>query len=214
MRIYDVSVPLTAGIPTFPGDPAIAFERWSTLNNGDPANVTMLHFGAHTGTHIDAPAHFIAGARRVEEIPVEILIGDARVVEIAEDVHSIDAAQVNDAHLDGAQRVLFKTRNSSFWKDTSNGFRTDFTYIANDGAQALVDAGVKLVGIDYLSVEEFQSGNFDTHLTLLGSGIVIIEGLDLSDLAPGDYELICLPLKIADGAGDGAPARVVLRSAS
>lgn len=213
MRIYDVSVPIsTAMTPTYPGDPGIEIEQWAAMARGDAANVTLLHFGAHTATHVDAPAHFIEGSSKVDAMPLDVLIGKARVVEISRDARLIDANTVAASDLDGVSRVLFKTRNSAFWDNPANGFRTDFTYIAPDAAQALAERNVRLVGIDYLSVEKFQSEGFETHTTLLSHGIVIIEGLDLREVAAGDYELICLPLKIASGSGDGAPARAVLRT--
>jgi arylformamidase len=212
MRIYDVSVPISSTMPTYPGDPGVEFEQWAALEKGDAANVTMLHFGAHTGTHVDAPAHFIAGTPQIKSLPLEILIGRARVIEIPNDVLAIEASHIMTAKLDGATRVLFKTRNSDFWSSADKSFRRDFTYLAPDAAQALCEMGVRLVGIDYLSVEKFGSKDFRTHITLLERGVVIIEGLDLSEVSAGDYELICMPLKLADGTGDGAPARVVLRS--
>ncbi|MGB7925326.1 MAG: cyclase family protein [Pyrinomonadaceae bacterium] len=213
MRIYDVSVPISRTTPTYPGDPGIEIEQWAAMARGDAANVTMLHFGAHTATHVDAPAHFIEGASKVDAMPLDVLIGEARVVEIPAAARVIDANMVAAADLDGVSRVLFKTRNSAFWDDPASGFRTDFTYIAPGAAQALAGRGVRLVGIDYLSVEEFQSDEkCETHTTLLARGIVIIEGLDLREVAAGVYELICLPLKIAGGTGDGAPARTVLRT--
>jgi arylformamidase len=212
MRIYDVSVEVSQSTPTYPGDPHIEIEQWAALSRGDAANVSMLHLGAHTGTHVDAPAHFIEGAPRVCSLPLEVLIGPARVVEISTGVHAIEAEHLAAARLDGAKRVLFKTRNSAFWNDTSAGFRTDFTFITPGAARALVEMGVQLVGIDYLSVEQFKPERFDTHTTLLSNGVVIVEGLDLREVAAGTYELICLPLRLTGGSGDGAPARVVLRS--
>ena len=212
MRIIDVSVPVSQSTPTYPGDPHVEIEQWAALERGDAANVSMLHFGAHTGTHVDAPAHFIEGASRVESLPLDILVGEARVVEISDDVRAIEARHIMSESLGGATRVLFKTRNSAFWANTSGGFRTDFTYIAPDAARALVEFGVRLVGVDYLSVERFRPERFDTHTTLLSSGVVIVEGLDLREVRAGTYELICLPLRITGGSGDGAPARAVLRS--
>ena len=143
---------------------------------------------------------------------LETLIGEATVVEIADDVLAIDAAVVTTSCLTGARRVLFKTRNSNFWSEADCQFRSDYTYISPDGARQLVAAGVQLVGIDYLSVEQFESDDYETHLALLSNGVVIVEGLDLRTVPAGSYELICLPLKIADGSGDGAPARTILRS--
>jgi arylformamidase len=169
----------------------------------------MIRCSAHTGTHVDAPAHFIEGAAKVVEMPLEVLIGAARVVEIDEGVTAIEAQHVES--LDKTERILFKTRNSQFWNDPEKGFRKDFTYIEPEAAQILVERGVRLVGIDYLSVEKFGSTDFQTHLTLLQNGVVIIEGLDLREVTAGDYELVCLPLKIDSETGDGAPARVVLR---
>lgn len=211
MRIYDVTVPITPETPTYPGDPKIDFHVTASIEKGDAANVTLLHFGAHTATHVDAPNHFIEGTSRVIDMPLDVLIGDARVVEIADDVMAIDETHINKESLQGATRVLFKTRNSAFWSEQEKGFRTDFTYITPEAAQILVDAGVQLVGIDYLSVEKFKSESFDTHTTLLSNKVVIVEGLDLREIEAGEYELICLPLKINGGTGDGAPARAVLR---
>jgi arylformamidase len=212
MQIYDVSVPISRTTPTYPGDPGIEIQQWAAIESGDAANVTLLHFGAHTATHVDAPAHFIEGASKVDQMPLDALIGEARVVEIPPDVRSIDAKTLAAAGLDGASRVLFKTRNSAFWDDPASGFRTDFTFIAPDAARALSEMNVRLVGIDYLSVEKFQPKRFETHTVLLSRGIVIVEGLDLRGVAAGTYELLCLPLKIASGSGDGAPARAVLRT--
>lgn len=212
MRIYDVSVPISSETPTYPGDPGIEIQQWALMARGDAANVTLLHFGAHTATHVDAPAHFIEGAAKVDAMPLDALIGTARVVEIPTDVRVIDERTIASCELDGATRVLFKTRNSAFWDDRASGFRTDFTYIAPAAARALVRLNVQLVGIDYLSVEKFQAERFETHTALLARGIVIVEGLDLREVVAGTYELICLPLKIAGGSGDGAPARAVLRT--
>ncbi|HEV2915450.1 MAG TPA: cyclase family protein [Pyrinomonadaceae bacterium] len=212
MRIIDVSVPISQHTPTYPGDPHIEIEQWAALGRGDATNVSMLHFGAHTGTHVDAPAHFIEGAPRVDSLPLDVLVGEAKVVEIRADVRAIEAHHIHSQNLGGAKRVLFKTRNSAFWANMAEGFRTDFTYLAPDAARALVNLGVRLVGIDYLSVERFKPERFETHTTLLGGGVVIVEGLDLRAVRAGIYELICLPLRITDGSGDGAPARAVLRA--
>lgn len=209
MKIYDVTVPLSEQTPVYEGDPNVQIEASHQMAKGDAANVSRLCFGAHTATHVDAPNHFIEGARRVDELEFDKLLGKCRVVEVEENVMAIEAAHV--AHLVGVERVLFKTRNSDFWNDLGQGFRKDFTYIAPDAAKALVDLGVKLVGIDYLSVEKFGVETFDTHITLLEKEVVIIEGLDLREVPAGDYELICLPLKMVGGTGDGAPARTILR---
>jgi arylformamidase len=207
--IYDITVPIRSGMPVYEGDPGIDIQPWSALAKGDSANVSFLHFGAHTGTHVDAPAHFIEGARKIDTLSLEALIGPARVIRVPDELAEIDPDFLAACDLDQMERILFHTRNSSFWKE---GFRKDFTHLLPAAAQILVDRGVKLVGIDYLSIEKFHSGHHRTHLALLSNNVVIVEGLNLNDIAPGDYELICLPLKIADGAGDGAPARVILRS--
>jgi arylformamidase len=212
MQIYDVSVPLSTATPTYPGDPGIEIKDWLTLAGGDAANVSLLHFGAHSGTHVDAPAHFIQGGSRVESLPLESLIGPAEVVEVPNAVKVIDETFIVANCVRDSQRILFKTRNSSFWSDMQDGFRADYTYINPGAARRLVELGVKLVGIDYLSVEQFKSEKFETHHTLLSKGVVILEGLDLREVVAGSYELICLPLKIAGGNGDGAPARAILRS--
>jgi arylformamidase len=212
MKIYDVSVPISAATPTYPGDPGIEIKQWAALARKDAANVSLLHFGAHTATHVDAPAHFIEGASKVDAMPLDALLGPARVIQIPNDVDAITPDHLPAQELKGAERVLFKTRNSAFWSDTTTGFRHDFTYLAPEAARFLAASGVRLVGIDYLSVEKFQSERHETHEILLSNGIVIIEGLDLREVEAGDYELLCLPLKIAGGAGDGAPARVVLRT--
>lgn len=213
MRIYDITVPISAEeTPTYPGDPGIEIKQWAALAKGDAANVTLLNFGAHTATHIDAPAHFIEGAAKIDVLSLDAMIGPARVVEIPEDVLAIDERELARHNLEGATRLLFKTRNSRFWGEQSSNFREDFTYIEPDGARVLTRSGVRLVGFDYLSVERFKSEGFETHLELLSHQVVIVEGLNLRDVPPGDYELICLPLRIAGGTGDGAPARAVLRT--
>lgn len=212
MRIYDISVPISAATPTYPGDPGIEITQWAAIERGDAANVSLLHFGAHTATHLDAPAHFIEGTSGVDAIPLSTLMGTAHVVLIPDDARSIDADHLEGLDLKGATRVLFKTRNSSFWADPAGGFRQDFTYIAPDAARALVEMKIELVGMDYLSVEEFQPPRYETHEILLSEKVVILEGLDLSEVPAGVYELICLPLKITGGSRDGAPARAILRT--
>ena len=207
MKIYDITVPISADLPVYPGDPSIQLERIMSLDKGDIASVTRLSCSTHIGTHVDPPSHFITGAMSLDELPLATLIGTARVVDVG-DVPAITAEVLSRCDLNGATRVLFKTRNSSFWPE-SKTFHEDFVYIAPDAARLLVERGVQLVGIDYLSVERFNFDEPTTHLVLLGANVVIVEGLALRDVPPGDYELFCLPLKIKDG--DGSPARVVLR---
>ncbi len=209
MKIYDISVPIRSTMPVYEGDPGVKIEAWSAFAKGDSSNVSMLNFGAHTGTHVDAPAHFIEGARKIDALPLEVLIGPARVIRVADDVTEITPEFLERCDLGGIERLIFHTRNSGLWSDN---FRSDYTHLLPEAARMLVDRGVKLVGTDYLSIEKFHSGHHRTHLTLLSSNVVIVEGLNLSDVPEGDYELICLPLKIADGSGDGAPARAVLRT--
>src|SRR5215216_6115236 len=205
MKIYDVTVPVSENIPIYAGDPPVRIEGLRSIADGTAANVSKLCFGAHTGTHVDAPNHFIEGTRRVEDLDLEKLIGLCRVVEVNASVDTIGPEQFGNVK--GAERVLFKTRNSSFWNEPEKGFRKDFTSVSTEAAQSLVKAGVKLVGIDYLSIEKFGSADFATHLTFLQNEVVILEGLDLREMSAGDYELICLPLKYLGGEGDGAPAR-------
>ena len=209
MKVYDITFPISENVPVYEGDPSVEIKVASSIAGGAPANVTQLCCGCHTATHVDAPNHFINGTRKVHELELEKLIGTARVVKVEDDVESIEPEHLGN--LETVERVLFKTRNSQFWNEPEKGFRKDFTYISPGAARVLADAGVKLVGIDYLSVEKFGSSDFATHITLLEREIVIVEGLDLRKVAAGDYELICLPLKIISQTGDGAPARAILR---
>ncbi len=209
MKIYDITVPLSNDVAVYEGDPKVEITTANSIEKGDAANVSKLCFGAHTATHVDAPNHFIEGTRKVDELDLYKLIGKCRVVEIDKSVLAIEPKHIEN--LENAERVLFKTRNSDFCNDSEGGFRKDFTYIEPEAAQVLVEKGVQLVGIDYLSVEKFGSTDFRTHTTLLEKEVVIIEGLDLREVSAGDYELICLPLKVISETGDGAPARTVLR---
>ncbi|MBO0799531.1 MAG: cyclase family protein [Blastocatellia bacterium] len=207
MKIYDVTVAISNDLPVYPGDPPIDITRTQSMEKGDIARVSHLSFSTHIGTHIDPPSHFMMDGLPLDLVPLDVLIGPARVIDVG-DVSSIAAPLLERAELAGATRVLFKTRNSSFWRE-SQVFREDFVYLEPEAAELLVKRGVQLVGIDYLSIEKFNFERPATHWTLLDNNVVIVEGLDLSNVPPGDYELICLPLKIKDG--DGGPARVVLR---
>jgi arylformamidase len=210
MAIYDITVPVRSGMPVYEGDPGVEIKAWSALAKGNSSNVSALSFGAHTGTHVDAPAHFIEGARKIDALSLETLIGPARVIRVPDQLLEIDSSFLAKCDLENVERVLFHTRNSNFWGE---GFRKDFTHLSPEAAGKLVGLGVKLVGTDYLSIEKFHSGHHRTHLALLSNNVVIVEGLNLKDVEAGDYELICLPLRIAEGAGDGAPARAILRTA-
>jgi arylformamidase len=212
MPIYDVTVPLHNGLPTWPGDPGIEIHDCQSLANGDGANVSLLHFGAHTATHVDAPAHFIEGAAKVEALPLDALIGEAEVIEVSEDRLVIDEEFIGANFKSGVKRILFKTRNSAFWNEPKLKFHTDFTYLDLNAATKLVHEGIRLVGIDYLSIEKFGQASHETHVALLSGGVIILEGVNLSNVPAGKYELICLPLRLRSNLGDGAPARVVLRT--
>jgi arylformamidase len=206
MKIYDVTVPMAKDMVIYPGDPPVKIERKSVINkNGAKWNLSRYSFGSHAGTHIDPPSHFIEAGVTVDKLPLELLIGRVRVVEVT--APRIDEQVLEEFDFTADVRVLFKTRNSYLWGQSN--FVEDFVYITPGAARALVNEGIKVVGIDYLSVEKFDAPEPETHLTLLGAGTLIIEGLDLREIEPGDYEMICLPLKVKDG--DGAPARVVLR---
>lgn len=207
MKLYDVTVAISNELPVYPGDPPVKVTRVMSLEQGDVARVSHLSFSTHIGTHIDPPYHFMRDGQPLDQVPLDVFIGPASVIDVGE-VDVIDAAVLRRFDLAGATRVLFKTKNSRFWH-TTNEFQTSFVYLEADAAALLVECGVRLVGIDYLSVEKFNFEEPTTHWTLLGANVVIVEGLDLTEVSPGDYELLCLPLKIKDG--DGGPARVVLR---
>ncbi len=212
MKIYDITVPFSTNLPVYPGDPAVQIKQVSSLESGDICTVSHLSFSSHTGTHVDPPSHFVAGAMTLDQLPLEVLIGTARVVDTG-NIPAIDRATIELANLDGVERVLFKTRNSQTWKRASfSEFNQEFVYLETDAAELLVETGIKLVGIDYLSIEKFNFVEPATHWALLRNNIVIVEGLDLSEVEEGEYELICLPMKIKDG--DGGPARVILRELS
>ncbi len=208
MKIYDVTVAISESVPIWEGDPPAVVRGERALAAGDGANVSSLCFGAHTGTHVDAPNHFIEGTRRVDELDLGKLIGQCRVVEIAPDIVAVEPSHLTS--LDGVERLILKTRNSEFWSTPEHGFRRDFTYITHATARLLADAGIKLIGIDYLSIEAPGSEGHPVHVTLLEKEIVILEGLDLRKVPAGEYQLACLPLKYVGGTGDGAPARTVL----
>jgi arylformamidase len=205
-RIFDISVPVVNGGVVYPGNPEIRIAPASELSRGASSNLSHVSFGSHTGTHVDAPRHFFEAGSTVDRLPLNALIGPAQVIAFPDDVMSVTAAHLQRTTLEGVERVLIRTRNSGFIKERE--FHPDYTFLAPDGADHLASLGVKLVGVDYLSVEQFHSGHHKTHRTLLERGIVIVEGLDLSDIEPGEYAFCCLPLRL-EGL-DGAPARAVL----
>jgi arylformamidase len=205
-RIYDISVPIRTGGLVYPGNPEIEIALQQAVAKGAGANVSIIRFGSHTGTHADAARHFFDDGQSVDLIPLERLIGPALLLSFPDDLRAIGAADLRKHDLKGQTRILLRTRNSALLSQKE--FVPDYTYLAPDGAQYLVDNGVELVGIDYLSIEQFHSGHHMTHRTLLARSVVILEGLDLSVPQPGEYQLICLPLRIQ--GCDGAPARAVL----
>ncbi len=209
MKFYDVTVPIHAGMTVWPKDPSISFPLARSLARGDGANVTRIEMGAHTGTHIDAPCHFVPKGAGIDALPLETLIGPCRVFDLIDIPGHIDRAAVERCDLGGVTRALFKTRNSQRWARGETAFDPNFVAVVADGARLLVERGVKLVGVDYLSVEPYGSKEHPVHHILLGANIVIIEGLNLNAVPAGDYELIALPLRLCDA--DGSPARVVLR---
>jgi len=203
----DVSVPLRSGMVHWPDNPPVRIERIQDLSHGDTANVSRLEMGAHTGTHMDAPRHFLAQGAGLDEMPLDAAIGRARVIHIAH-ARAIVPAELEAHRLRAGERVLFRTRNSERCWNT-NQFVREFVYVSAAAAQYLADRKVRTVGVDYLSVGGYVHDGVATHQILLGAGIWIIEGLDLSAVTPGRYDLICLPLRVV--GADGAPARAVLR---
>jgi arylformamidase len=197
-EIIDISVPVRPGMIIYPGDPTVSLERVMSIADGGVCNLSRLECGVHTGTHVDAPVHFIDGAPAAESLPLDVLIGPARVVDLT-GAERLDAAAFDGLEL--GERILLKTRNSELWAQDS--FSEDHVGLTESGARALVAGGVRLVGIDYLTI-----GDEAAHHVLLGAGVVAVESLDLRGAEPGEYELICAPLKLV--GSDGAPARALL----
>jgi arylformamidase len=210
MKIHDVSLPIRPDMVMWPSEPAPRIEALRRIAKGDTANVSVVSLSDHTGTHVDPPLHFIEGGATAEALPVEALVGPCRVIAFDGPGH-VSAEWLASARIPaGTERLLFKTPNSRRWHEPRAPFTRDFTTINESAARWCVDRGIRLVGVDYLSIEPQgpEKAGYPVHRTLLGAGVVIIEGLDLGDVAPGEYELMCGPLKIA--GGDGAPARVFL----
>jgi arylformamidase len=204
--IYDISVTISTDTPVYEGDPGIVIKPASSIAAGDSANVSLLQFGAHTGTHVDPPSHFYNDGVTVDQLPLDVLVGECLVCPI-ENADAIGVDELESANIpEKIERILFKTKNSNLWGDST--FHRDFVYLSPEGADWLLDRGIKLIGIDYLSIEKFHSGTHATHLRLLGHGVIVVEGLNLEAVSGGEYTLVCLPLKIK--AGDGAPARAIL----
>jgi arylformamidase len=208
MKIYDITLPISPDMIVWPGDPTVELERISSMDVGAHANVSRLACGVHTGTHVDAPHHFLNNHRTVESLSLDVLVGPACVVQVPDEADVITADVLEKAAVpSGTLRLLLKTRNSQRWERGEKAFDDKFVGVSADGAGWLAQHGVILVGIDYLSVAPYEQ-SVPTHRTLLGAGIIIVEGLDLSAVPPGAYDLYCLPLKLA--GSDGAPARAIL----
>ena len=210
MPIFDISLPVSPKLPVWPGDPAIQFRQMSDMNNGDVCNVTHISMSVHSGTHVDAPHHFLNNHQTVDDLDLNILTGQAYLVELSQLVNEISYEILDGASIPaGVERLLIKTRNSEIWNQGEDEFYKEFVAINNDGAEWLVQKGIKLVGVDYLSVAPFGEG-VPTHRTLLNAGVIALEGLNLSQVSAGYYDLYCLPLKLSNS--DGAPARVIIKN--
>lgn len=209
MQTYDISLTISSQLPVWPGDPSVVMERIGKIEDGDGANVTRIDMCVHTGTHVDAPYHFLGGdTATVDNLPLKLLTGRAYVLHLPDEVDEINREVLEQAEIPPrTRRLLFKTRNSEHWANETPGFQEDFVAISSDGAQYLVERGVKLIGVDYLSAAPFHEPR-PTHEILLEAGIIIVEGLDLSQVSQGRYSFYCLPLKLA--GSDGSPARAIL----
>ena len=208
MKIHDVTLPISRDMPVWPGDPSIILEQVSSMDAGAHDNVSRLACGVHTGTHVDAPHHFLNDGRTVESLSLELLVGPAILVQVPEQVKIVDADVLEKAAIpSGTERLLLKTRNSRLWERAEREFFSGFVGISVDGAKWLVQHNIKLIGIDYLSIAPYKQ-SLPTHRVLLEAGVIIVEGMDLSAISPGAYTIYCLPLKLV--GSDGAPARVIL----
>lgn len=207
MAFLDISMPIRRGMASFPGDPPVAVETVRDLARGDPYRLCALSFGSHAGTHIDAPRHFLDLAPGVDALDPDALLGPCRVVEVPTGRRVITEADVPTDP--SVRRLLFRTSNSARWQQ-GEAYFPDYVALAPAAARRLVERGVRLVGVDGLSVENDTSGRYPVHRTLLSAGVVVLEGVRLAAVGPGEYDLACLPLRIEDG--DGAPARALLRT--
>jgi len=208
MKIYDISLPLSPNLPVWPGDPPIVLEQVASMEAGADCNLTRLTASVHSGTHVDAPHHFLNDHRTIEQLPPETLTGPCYVAQLPDGIEAITAEVLTGVSLpEGVSRLLFGTRNSHWWARGETAFQKDFVAISVDGARWLVERGIRLVGVDYLSVAPF-SDPLPTHTALLRAGVVVVEGLDLSSVPRGFYDLYCLPIKVL--GAEGAPARAIL----
>jgi arylformamidase len=206
MKLIDVSVPLDSNTPTYPGNTPFQLEAIKRLGRGDSSNVSTLHLSAHAGTHVDAPRHFFDEGKGAEQLPLDVLCGRTRVIELTTR-KGVTAEDLAPFDLREDVRLLIKTHNSKLWG--SAVFHADYIGVTETAARLLVERGVRLVGVDYVSVEEYKRPGAPAHRTLLGAGTIVVEGLNLRDIEPGTYDMFCLPLAVV--GADGAPARVVLR---
>lgn len=206
MKLIDVTVPIDPNLATYPGNTPFRLEGIKRLAHGDSSNVSTIHMSAHAGTHVDAPRHFFDEGAGVESLPLEMLCGRTRVVELTTR-KAVTAEDLAGFDLREDVRLLLKTANSRLWGTPA--FHDDFIGVSEGGARFLVDQGVKVLGVDYLSVEPFKTAGAPAHHVLLGAGTIVIEGLNLRDVEPGTYEMFCLPLPVV--GADAAPARVILR---
>jgi len=209
MKLYDISVTISNDIVTWPGDPKVDIQLAIQIKKGDPCNVSRWQIGAHTGTHCDAPFHFLDDGRGIDEVTLDRFVGPCLVVEVDPKIN-IEKEDLEKIDFKRHKRILFKTRNSAHWKNNNMTFDENFVAVGITGAQYLVDKKIELVGVDYLSVESFHAEfEHPVHKKLLRNNVVVLEGLNLSAIKPGEYELLCLPLKIKHG--DGTPMRAALR---
>jgi len=208
LKIIDISVPVSPGLPVWPDDPPVELERFRAISAGDDCNVSRICCSVHSGTHVDAPGHFIDNALTVEDLSLDTLIGPALVIEV-QAAGAIEPDFLESVLLpNGTVRLLFKTRNSDLWRIPDHSFHSDYVALSPKSAAWIVDRGIRLVGVDYLSVQMFTDLEPLTHRMLLKAGVIVVEGLNLQTVCPGPYQLICLPLKLV--GSDGAPARAVL----
>lgn len=209
LKLYDISIPIQPGMPQWPGDDPVAV-RPLLRTPEDVANVTQLLLTTHTGTHVDPPRHFVHGGATIDELPLEHWVGPCWVADVTGSGSEVEVAELEAAGIpDGIERLILKTTNSELWRSSPAAFAENYVGISLDAAGWVVERGVRLIGIDYLSIGGMQTTNVETHQLLLGNDVIIVEGLDLDAIEPGLYELLCFPLKVR--AGDGAPARVALR---
>lgn len=204
----DATLTLENGLLHWPGDPPVEIERVRDMDRGDTVNLSRITMGVHSGTHVDAPVHFLRGATGIDRVPLHALVGAARVIQAAaaEAVREEDLAGRGIAP---GERILLRTRNSTDRLLCRDAFAEGFVYLEEDAARFLATRGIASLGVDYLSVGGYRRNGPTVHRILLEAGIFIIEGLDLTEAPPGPYEMICLPLKIL--GADAAPARVILR---